>query len=170
MKVKEIMSEHPLTCRRETDLSAAAWLMWEGDCGVLPVVDDSNQVVGMITDRDICMASATKGHAPSDIYVGEVATGGVVSCGEDDDIMTALKLMKAGQVRRLPVTDRDGTLVGVLSMNDVILHADNARKNGSYRISISDAFNALKEISKHRFPETVLEVEHEKVSDFDFEE
>jgi signal-transduction protein with cAMP-binding, CBS, and nucleotidyltransferase domain len=150
--------------------------MWEGDCGVLPVVDDAVRPVGMITDRDICMAAAIKGRPLSEIRVGEVSTGEAVFCHADDDVSTAMNAMRHAQVRRLPVVDRDGELVGVLSMNDVIRHSDDARHDGAHHIPFWETINVLKKISEHRNPEVaggelaVAEVEHEKVSDFDFEE
>ncbi len=124
MKVREIMCSDPASCTPETDLAAAAMLMWEKDCGTLPVVEDGGKVVGMITDRDICMAAATKHRAPAEIAVSEVTNGTARTCQPETDIREALRLMGQEQVRRLPVVDREGKLQGVLSLSDIVLHAE----------------------------------------------
>ena len=77
MKVEELMTRETQTCTPETNLVAAAMRMWEGDCGTLPVLTDGGRVVGMITDRDICIAAATKHRAPAEIAVSEAITGNV---------------------------------------------------------------------------------------------
>ena len=79
MKVKEIMTGEAVTCTPETDLATAAQLMWEGDCGVLPVVSEGKGVVGMITDRDICMATAMKFRSPSGVIMFTSCRACVVS-------------------------------------------------------------------------------------------
>ena len=96
----------------------AAMQMWDGDFGVLPVLD-GKKIVGMITDRDICMAAAIKRRDPGTIGVDEVMTGQVFACSPDTDIQEALKIMRKNQVRRLPVIDAiDRRLAGMLSLND----------------------------------------------------
>jgi len=83
----------------------AAKIMWDCDCGVVPVVDEERRVVGMVTDRDICMAAATRAAKPSDIQVRDVMSRDVASCGVGDDVHVALNTMKAQRVRRLAVLD-----------------------------------------------------------------
>ncbi len=148
MKVQELMTSNPQTCGPETNLAAAAMLMWDGDCGTLPVLADGGRVIGMITDRDICIAAATKHRDASDISVGEVMTGKVFSCGPEADVRDALKTMQDEKVRRLPVIDADGLLKGILSMNDVILKAEETGKNSA--ISNADVVNAFKSICGQR--------------------
>jgi len=77
MKVKEIMTVNPKTCTTTTNLAEAAWFMWDYDCGILPVVADGERVVGLITDRDICIGGATKNRNLSTITVEEIMTGEV---------------------------------------------------------------------------------------------
>jgi CBS domain-containing protein len=116
------MTRDVQTCRPETDLSTVAMQMQKGDCSVLPVVASSGDVVGMITDRDICMAAATKHSDPASIHVSEVISGNVYACSPDADIHTAFSIMRQKHVRRLPVvTAEGGKLVGILSLNDVEL-------------------------------------------------
>jgi CBS domain-containing protein len=123
MKVKEVMPPRVQTCMPETSLATAAMMMWESDCGALPVVNVSDKVVGMITDRDICMGAASKHRDPSTIAVAEIITGHVYACHPDTDVRAALKTMKEKRVRRLPVIDAEGDLQGILWMNDIVLRA-----------------------------------------------
>lgn len=121
MKVKEVMTKEVKTCAPETDLAAVAKLMWMRNCGVLPVVGERRQVVGMITDRDICIATGCRRRDPATILVREVITWKVYSCSPEADLCEALQIMQRKQVRRLPVIDSAGKLCGVLSMNEVAL-------------------------------------------------
>src|SRR5215469_8618636 len=91
-------------------------------CGVLPAVASSGEVVGMITDRDICMAAAIRHCDPASIRVSEVISGNVYACSPDAEIHTAFTVMRQKHVRRLPVvTAEEGKLVGILSINDMEL-------------------------------------------------
>ena len=122
MTVDDLMRRDVQTCRPETDLSTVAMQMRQGDCGVLPVVASSGEVVGMITDRDICMAAAIKHCDVASIHVSEVISGNVYACSPDAEIDTACSIMRQKCVRRLPVvTAEEGKLVGILSINDVDL-------------------------------------------------
>jgi CBS domain-containing protein len=112
MNVRDIMVHPVQSCGPETNLAAAAMMMWDSDCGVLPVVNFEGKVVGMITDRDICMATATKNRPPSEITVFETITGQVYTCRPDEDVHNAMEMMAKHQVRRLPVVDDEGHLIG----------------------------------------------------------
>lgn len=150
MKVRDIMIHPVQSCGPETNLAAAAMMMWDGDCGVLPVVNFEGKVVGMITDRDICMAAATKNRPASEITVFETITGQVHACRPDDDIHDAMETMAKHQVRRLPVLDDDRNLVGILSLNDIVLHAGEAKGRQAPAISADDVLRTLKAIDTHR--------------------
>ena len=107
MTVKELQTSAVKSCGRDTDLATVAKLMWDGDCGAVPVVTDDRKVIGMITDRDICIAAATRSRAPSEIRAREVITGnGVHAVKADDDVRVALRTMRKHRVRRLPVVDQ----------------------------------------------------------------
>jgi len=124
MKVGSLMNPKVETVRAEDDLAKTAMLMWRKDCGFAPVVDESNtRVVGVITDRDICMATATKHEAPEAIAVRDTMASQVHFSRVDDDIESALGLMKERQVHRLPVLDGDDRLAGVISFSDVVREA-----------------------------------------------
>jgi CBS domain-containing protein len=147
MKVQDIMNRNVHTCRPETNLAMAAMQMWNGDFGVLPVLANGGTVVGVITDRDICMAAATKHRDPATIRVDEVMTGQVYGCSPDTEIHEALKIMQQRQVRRLPIIRADnGTLAGIVSMNDV---AVKAQANGEAELSAQDVEDTLKAICAH---------------------
>jgi CBS-domain-containing membrane protein len=148
MKVQDVMTYDVQTCRPETNLAAAAMQMWRGDFGILPVVTAAGKVVGMITDRDICMATATKHRDPANIRVKDVMSDKVHGCSADTDIHEALKIMQQKQVRRLPIISaEDGRLQGILSMNDIALKA-KAERNAE--LSAEDVENTLTAICTHR--------------------
>lgn len=146
MKVKEIMSGEPRVCSAETNLGAAAALMLEGDCGFLPVVQ-AGRLVGVVTDRDLYIALATRNRLASQLTVADVLQTPVHTCSADDDIRSALATMKAYRVRRLPVVGFNGAVVGVISLNDLALAA-GARKP----VSDAEVANTLRVICAHHHP------------------
>jgi CBS domain-containing protein len=148
MKVKEVMTKEVKTCAPETDLAAAAKSMWMRDCGMLPVVDERGQVIGMITARDICIATGCRRRDPATILVREVMTWKVYFCSPEADIREALQTMQQKQVRRLPVIDSAGKLYGVLSMNDVVLKVRPDAK--APEPCARDIHATLKSICAHR--------------------
>jgi len=150
MKVKEVMSTNPKVCTLGDNLSAAAGLMWEHDCGILPVVAEGGKVVGLITDRDICMAANLKNQRLSNLAVEDVISGDVYACKAEEDIRSALETMQENKVRRLPVIAADGTLQGILSMNDVVLKADEPKEKKAPELSYGDVVNTYKSICQHR--------------------
>jgi CBS-domain-containing membrane protein len=119
MKVSQIMSEDVEVCSFDDNLAAAASRMWDCDIGCLPVVDAAGQVAGMVTDRDICMAALTCGQPLCDISVLVAMARVVRSCTPDATLIEAEEIMRSGQVRRLPVIDSDGALVGIVSLSDL---------------------------------------------------
>lgn len=127
MKIKDIMTREPAICSTSTNLAAAAKLMLDADCGILPVVDDQSKLVGVVTDRDMYIALATRNRLASQVTVGEVARTTVFTCAPDDDVESALQTMRQHRVRRLPVAGFGGAVVGIVSMNDIVLAA-GARK------------------------------------------
>jgi CBS domain-containing protein len=120
MKVNDIMTKDVRTCTPDTTVAEAAHLMWEADCGILPVVDEG-ALDGVVTDRDMYIALATQNARASHLKVGAMATKTVVTCAPEDDVQAALDTMKQALVRRLPVVGPSGTLVGILSMNDILM-------------------------------------------------
>jgi CBS domain-containing protein len=123
MKVEQLMTPSPATCGPTENLAQAVERMWDANCGIIPVVDDLGHVIGVVTDRDICIAAATRGLAPGNIRVDEMRRGPVVACRPDDELKTALTAMKEHRVRRLPVTSDEGILHGIISLDDIALAA-----------------------------------------------
>ena len=126
MNVNEVMTSEPRTCAPGTSAAEAAGIMLDADCGILPVVENG-KLIGVVTDRDLYIALATRNVRASDIAMGDVAQRSVLTCRPEDDVDRALNLMKEHQVRRLPVQDFDGRLIGIVSMNDIVL-ASGPRK------------------------------------------
>ena len=147
MKVKEIMTAAPATCAPGTNLAAAAALMMDADCGILPVVNDDGTLAGVVTDRDMCIALATRNVLASQLTVGEVAHARVFTCNPDDDAHAALATMKTHRVRRLPVAGFGGTVVGIVSMNDILLAAGPKQPMRS-----DEVVDALQAICSHHLP------------------
>jgi CBS domain-containing protein len=132
MKVKELMSKPAVICGTADPLNTAAHLMWQHDFGALPVVDDSGSVVGMITDRDICMSAYTRGIPLHEIPVSTAMAAQVVVCRPDDPLEAAEHLMRERKIRRIPVVDGASRPLGILSLNDLVRRAALIRgKNGS---------------------------------------
>lgn len=154
MKVKDVMTPHAKTIWLTESLADAAKMMWENDCGVLPIVKDQ-KVVGMITDRDICMAAAMRDRNPSGIAVEEVMTGQVYAVTPEDDIDRALQQMQEHQIRRLPVINAEGELEGILSMNDVLLSAKAAGGEAADSIDYGEVVKTYQAICRHPVPAAV---------------
>lgn len=150
MKVQDMMTSDVQCCGPDTNLAAAATMMWDSDCGALPVVSVEGRVLGMITDRDICMAAATKNKPPPEISVGRTTSRKVYTCQPSDDVHTALDIMKRERVRRLPVVDEEGMFQGIIAMNDFLLAAQEAKGRSIPAASYEDVVNTMKAISAHR--------------------
>ena len=137
------MTKEVTCCQPDTDLAAASGLMWENDCGVLPVVEHGD-LTGIITDRDICIALGTNNRRAADVPVREVASRDVQICSPDADVKSAMATMRRAKVRRLPVVE-DGKLEGILALNDIVEAVD--RKHGD--IDYEEVMNTVKAISEH---------------------
>jgi len=155
MKIVDVMTGTPYHCGPETNLGSATELMWTGNCGFLPVVRDDGKVVGIITDRDICVALGTRGRPSGDVRVAEVMTPKVYSCAPDDDIHAALRAMREGHVRRLPVITKKGALVGVISMDDVLLRAEAPSLGKTPELSSEEIVRTFKAINVRQLPQAV---------------
>lgn len=141
MKVQDVMTESVGFIGLDDDLTKAARIMWEMDCGVVPVLDAENGVVGMITDRDICIAAATRDRKTSQIKASEMIFREVVGCFADDDLKDVLRKMRKQKIKRLPVLDQNKELAGIVSLSDTLLKA----KKRSVRKLV---FSTLKAIAK----------------------
>ena len=139
MNVEQIMTKDVATCGPDDTLNDAARLMWERDCGFVPVAEPSptRRLVGIVTDRDLCMAAYTRGRSLGEIRIGDVMSTGVRSCKPSDDLAAAETTMRDSQVHRLPVVDDADQLLGVISLADIAREA--AREAGSKRQEVTVA-------------------------------
>lgn len=151
MKVKDVMTPDAKAVWITESLANAAREMWENDCGALPVIKDGRKVVGMITDRDICMAGAMRNQSLSQISVEEIMNKRVFAAELDEHIDHALQTMREHQIRRLPVLDAEGELSGIVSMNDIVLHA-KARNGKKPAIDYADVVKTYQAICSHPVP------------------
>ncbi|HEX5135997.1 MAG TPA: CBS domain-containing protein [Planctomycetota bacterium] len=147
MKARNLMTKDVASCGPDDPMATAARIMWERDCGIVPVVDGDGRPVGVVTDRDLCMAALTRNEPLSRMAVRDAMARDLVTCREDDDEERVHGAMRKRQVRRLPVLGDDGRLVGMISLNDLILAA--AGKGGAERRQHELARTAA-EISRHR--------------------
>ena len=148
MFVKDIMHKGAFTCHPRDNLEQVAVTMWNEDCGAVPVVDDQSVVTGMITDRDIAMASALKHQPLWDISVSEVIHDRpVFTCNADEDIHAALKLMAEHRIRRIPVIDGAHHLLGMISTKDLVEHIGLGSARGKAAdLSAIDAVTLLQAV------------------------
>jgi len=145
MKIQEVMTKEVRFCGPSTNLAEAAGMMWADGCGTLPVVDENHNVLGMITDRDICIALGTRDAKAVALQVKDVSLPKLFSCEPEDDIHKALDTMATQKVRRLPVIDAKGTLRGILSIDDVVLRAEKHPETAT-GLSYADVVIALQGI------------------------
>ncbi len=151
MKVAQVMTPGPLACGPDANLAEVAGLMWDANCGIVPVVDSAGHVVGVITDRDICIAAATRNLSPALIRASELPYRQAVSCRPDADVKAALGLMKEHRVRRLPVTNEDGALHGIVSIDDILLEAGGAQVG----FTPQEVVGTLQAICAHALPQAI---------------
>ena len=156
MKVKEVMMGTPYYCQVNTNLGSATELMWTGNCGFLPVTGEDGKIIGVLTDRDVCIALGTRNRPAGEITAREVMSSRVFACAPDDDIHIALETMKEGGVRRLPVLTRDGILAGVISMDDILLRAQPSGIGRIPELSSEEVVKAYRAINQRQVPQIVL--------------
>jgi CBS domain-containing protein len=133
MQVKELMTSKPSVCDLSATASDAVRVMSECDCGSVPVVDRGGRAVGIVTDRDICLAAYERGLPLKSIPVADVMSRDLCTVQAEADVTEAEHLMQARQIRRLPVVGPDGRLMGILSLSDLtqgVMHKGNARQDG----------------------------------------
>lgn len=126
MRVKQIMTPDPARCTQDTTAQEAAALMRDNDCGSIPVVENtaSNRLIGTVTDRDLAIRGLAAGKGP-DIPVRDLMTPEPVTCVPEDEVENLRQVMIERQVRRVPVVDTDGVLVGIVAQADI------AREDGA---------------------------------------
>ena len=137
MQLKDVMTREVEVISPEASLEEAAGKMDQLDVGPLPVCD-GGRLVGLVTDRDITVRATAAGKDPRTTRVREAMTTDVLSCFEDQDVQEAARLMEAQQVRRVPVLDRAGRLVGIVSLADLAVETGDARLGGEVLEGVSE--------------------------------
>ena len=150
MNVGQLMTQSVRSCRAEDTLNMAAQIMWDNDCGCVPVVDAERRVIGMLTDRDACMAAYTQGGPLRALKVSAAMSKKVVSCRPEDTLAAAEGLMKAKQIRRLPVVDADAHLIGIISLNDIAREAEREGTRAKKEVTTDEVALALATICRPR--------------------
>ena len=142
MKANEIMTSQPVCVTPDTPIQEAARLMKDQNVGMLPVVqtEGSKQLIGVITDRDITIRHVAEGHTSTDCPVSEAMTDSVTTASPESEVDEVMEIMGREQVRRIPIVDERGELVGVVAQADVVLHAKNDRKAEQTIEEISQPF------------------------------
>jgi len=151
MKIQEIMQRNVKACTQDDTLNTAARLMWDNDCGCVPVIatDGNGAIVGMISDRDICMAAYTQGKCLSDIAVTVAMAQSVLSCKPYDDLALAEAMMREARIHRIPVVDDNGAVVGIVSLTDI---ARNALSLGDSRVALGTQAEIARTLAAIREP------------------
>jgi CBS domain-containing protein len=150
MKVKELLKRRVKSCTPMTSLDAVGKIMWESDCGAVPVVNADGKAVGIVTDRDLAMAMAAKNRGASQIMVRELLDGTLFSCAADDDVSAAIQKMRTHRVRRLPVIDAEGQVLGILSLKDLAAATIPGTGADASELSYENLALTLKAVCKTR--------------------
>lgn len=148
MLILDVMTPHVATCTPDNNLETVAMLMRNHNCGSIPVLDADDKPIGMVTDRDIVMRSALDHKPLWELTADDIITKENYFCRRDDDIKLALSLMERHCVRRLPVTNDDGELIGILSMDDIVVATASPAADSDTAFAHDYVWAALKVISK----------------------
>lgn len=141
MKIEDVMTRRVVAARADTELAHVARLMWDNDCGAVPVVDAEDKVVGILTDRDVCMGAHFSGKSLREQRVSGCMASEVLTCRPGDALVAVVGAMAKRKVRRIPVTDETGRLVGLVSVGD--LFAAHGRARTKDRKALGEALLAL---------------------------
>ncbi len=144
MKVREVMTRDVHCCTPNTNLAEAVAAMWAANCGALPVLDEG-KLKGVLTDRDICIALGTRNRPASEITARDVVWREPATCMMEDDLATALSIMRRAHVRRLPVINTAGVLKGILTMHDIAARAKKREHSPPYDDAVSATVKAIRE-------------------------
>ncbi len=153
MQVEQVMSREVKACKPGDTLAAAARIMWDHDIGAVPVVGEDGRPVGIVTDRDICMAACFTNLPLASMPVGEHMSRKVFSVEPAASVEAAEQLMAEKQVRRLPVVGFEGELVGMITMSDLARAAVESHRQ---EVDLRQVAATISRIVKARRPELAL--------------
>jgi CBS domain-containing protein len=149
-----VMTRRVVACRPQTDLAHVARLMWENDCGCVPVVDGEDRVIGLVTDRDACMSAQFRGQPLRELTAGECMATEIACAAPGDSAVQLAQRMGERGVRRLPVTDPDGRLLGIVAVSDLFRALTGA--GATARRELEKALlGALTRLTASRTPEVL---------------
>lgn len=140
-KCRDLMTKDPVCCLDSDSVRKAAQLMLQYDVGMMAVVGDPvrKRLIGVVTDRDLALRVVSEERDPASTKVGEVMSKPVISCSPDDHYQVALDVMERQQIRRVPVLDDSGRIVGIISQSDVALRLRDGKKTGELVKRVSSA-------------------------------
>jgi CBS domain-containing protein len=137
------MTPHPSTCTPHATAQAAALIMSEEDVGIVPIVDpETNRLLGVVTDRDLCLDVVAAGKHPETMRVESILHADPVTCHTEDDIALCLMRMEESQVRRIPIVDDAGACVGIIAQKDLVLHVTEPERLSSLLREISKSLGS----------------------------
>jgi CBS domain-containing protein len=143
MKIRSLMTEAVKSCGPDTNLSSVIETMRTCECGIVPVVNDRGEAVGVVTDRDICLTLGARDEAASALVARDVMAHPVISCAPEDECIIALLTMAQHRVRRLPVLGIGGVLLGIVSIDDVLGWAARAPSGDPLRAAVLEVVAGL---------------------------
>jgi CBS domain-containing protein len=157
MNVEKLMTSAVAWCRPDDSLDHAAELMWHRDCGALPVCEsgDSRKVIAMVTDRDICMHAHFQKRLLGDLQVRGAMSHGIKSCRPTDSVVAVEQTMREAGVRRLPVVDDSGALLGIIALADLAREAVREENLEHPDVTEGEVAVALAKICSPRLPVAV---------------
>jgi len=130
MKIQDVMTRDPRSVTPETSARVAACIMKDEDVGIIPVVEgDSCRLVGVVTDRDLALRIVAEGRDGETRVRDVMSAGKLATCTPDEDLDNAMETMASEQVRRIPIVDERGSLVGIVAQADVVRKASNNKKS-----------------------------------------
>ena len=138
MTCAEVMTPSPTVCQPQHTTIEAAELMKREDCGLVPVVSETGKLIGVLTDRDIVLKVVAEGRDPRNTAVSEVMSTEIVTCLPQETIETAMEQMATRQVRRIPVVERDGSIVGIVAQADIATRVARTQETGQIVQAISE--------------------------------
>jgi len=141
MFCREVMTENPVCCLPNDLVSASARVMRREDVGAVPVINDEQQkqLIGIVTDRDLAIKVVAEARDPNHTLLQDVTTSTIVVCREREDLSSAIKAMEEHQIRRVPVIDDDGRVVGIISQADLATRLHEPRQTPKMLEEISQA-------------------------------
>ena len=159
MRVSELMTRDVSCCSADDPLTVPAQIMWEQDCGSVPVLDpQTGRAIGMITDRDICMATLLRDRAPSALRASDAMSRTLHYCSPGNSIVHAESVLRRHQIRRLPVLDDAGRPIGILSLADIVREAEIERNRGRKEVVLEEIADTLSVICQPRLSATMQQL------------